>query len=103
MKKLYILVLLAAFLGTPVLANGVEQNDEVETEMQQITITVKGEKGDVVKICNAQGMKLEIYNLAGFRVNIISIENEEATMKLNIPKGYYLLKVGKVVRKISIR
>lgn len=101
MKKLYIFVLLAALLSTPVLASGMEQPEEVETEMQQnITISVKG---DVVKILNAQGMKLEIYNLAGVRVNTISIENEETTLKLNITKGCYLLKVGKVVRKISIR
>lgn len=100
MKKLWILVLCAAFLSTPVLAMDMEQPEEMETEMHEVSINIKG---DLIKVSGAQGQKLEIYNLAGVRVREVNIDSEEVTIRLTALHGCYLLKVGKVVRKISVR
>jgi hypothetical protein len=46
---------------------------------------------------------LFIYNVAGVRVMSLKIEGADKLIDLNLPKGCYIVKVGKVVRKISIK
>ena len=79
MKKFYILALMAAFLALP--AHSMEQADDaIEDEMQSVSIVVK--EGNV-KVNNAVGQKLEIFN--------------------NLSRGCYILKVGKTVRKVNMK
>ena len=51
----------------------------------------------------AEGETLEIISLTGKRVHTETIESPAQKIELNIPKGCYIVKVGKVVRKVSIR
>ena len=46
---------------------------------------------------------LYIYNVAGVRVMSFKVEGPDKRYELNLQKGCYIVKVGKVVRKISIR
>lgn len=99
MKKLWILTFMTLFLALP--AMSMEQPDDViEDEMQSVSITVK--EGNV-KVTNAQGQKLEIFNLAGVRITSVALESEEASLKLNLSRGCYILKVGKTVRKVNVK
>jgi hypothetical protein len=77
-----------------------EVSTEIDAEFQDIQISIEGAQ---IHILNAEGMNLEIYNLAGVRVASTKIENDDTTINLNLQHGCYILKVGKVVRKISIR
>ena len=45
---------------------------------------------------------MQIYNVAGVRVMTVKIDSSDKTYNLNLPKGCYIVKVGKIVRKISI-
>ena len=56
-----------------------------------------------VTVSGAQGETLEVVSLTGKVVKTIAIESPAQRIELNLPKGCYILKVGKVVRKISIR
>ena len=78
--------------GIPV-APGIEQVDE------DITISVEG---STVTITGGQGYTLEVVSLTGRRVMILKIESPAQRVELNIPKGCYILKIGKVVRKVSV-
>jgi hypothetical protein len=99
MKKFWILTFMALFMALP--AVSMEQPDDViEDEMQSVSITIK--EGSV-KVANAQGQKLEIFNLAGVRISSVALESEEATLKLNLSRGCYILKVGKTVRKVNVK
>ena len=99
MKKFWILAFLTLFAALP--AMSMEQPDDViEDEMQSVSITIK--EGSV-KVTNAQGQKLEIFNLAGVRISSLALESEEATLKLNLSRGCYILKVGKTVRKVNVK
>ena len=99
MKKFWILTFLTLFAALP--AMSMEQPDDViEDEMQSVSITIK--EGSV-KVANAQGQKLEIFNLAGVRISSLALESEEATLKLNLSRGCYILKVGKTVRKVNVK
>ena len=87
------------FMALP--AVSMEQPDDViEDEMQSVSITIK--EGNV-KVTNAQGQKLEVFNLAGVRISSLALESEEASLKLNLSRGCYILKVGKTVRKVNVK
>jgi hypothetical protein len=64
-----------------------------------VNITVNGQ---IVTVTGAQGETLEVVSLTGRRVMTVKIESPAQKVELNIPKGCYILKVGKVVRKVSI-
>lgn len=46
---------------------------------------------------------LYIYNVAGVKIMSIKIDSSDRYYDLNLPKGCYIVKVGKVVRKISVK
>lgn len=54
-------------------------------------------------ISGAEGETLEVISLTGKKVHTETIESPAQKIELNIPKGCYIVKVGKVVRKVSIR
>ena len=103
-KQLLTLMLFAAYLfmlPTSALATssetfGVEQIEE-KNEVQ-INLSKS-----VVHINNAEGQVMEVISLTGRHVMSVRIESPAQRIELtNIPKGCYIIKVGKVVRKIVI-
>lgn len=71
--------------------------EQIETETKCYV------NGSNVRIQNGSGQMLEVYNVTGIRILTFRIDSEDKTVNLNLPKGIYLLKVGKFVRKISLR
>lgn len=70
------------------------------TENQQITINVNGSS---IRISNASGRILEIYNITGVKIASYKIDSSDKTISLShLSKSCYILKVGNIVRKISI-
>ena len=101
MKKQYLFFLLAATLtAMPMKAADDVDKEDIEAELNTVSITVCGTQ---VHLTGAEGKTLEIFNLAGVRVGSLRIDSEDKTLNLNLARGCYILKVGKVVRKISIR
>lgn len=74
---------------------GMEQIEE-----QEISITVEQ---STVYITGASGKTLEVVSLTGKPVMKIKIDSPAQRVELNVPKGCYILKIGKVVRKVSVR
>ena len=100
MKRLQILVLGLLLAGAPLGLMAQSANDEPETELSAVTLSVNGSK---VHVSGADGEILEVYNLTGVKVAAIRIDSNDKTLNLNLQRGCYILKVGKVVRKVSIR
>lgn len=73
--------------------------EQVEPE-RNITITVEG---NTVLVSGANGMTLEVVSLTGRQVATYKIDSPSQRIELNHPKGCYILKIGKVVRKVTIR
>ena len=92
-KKLQIIALSLLLIGAPISLMAQSERDDIETEMSAVTLSVNGSKGET----------LEVYNLTGVKVATIRIDSNDKTLSLNLQRGCYILKVGKVVRKISIR
>lgn len=67
--------------------------------MEDVRITVSGNN---VRVQNAQGATLEIYNITGVKVADFKIDSPDKTVNTGLTRGCYIVKVGKVARKISI-
>ena len=101
MRKILITLTLAAVLSVPVLAvpvmmelMAVEQVDgDVSLSVEGNALVVKGAEGQVLEVISLTGRKLAEY----------PIESPAQRVELNLAKGCYVLKVGKVVRKVAIR
>lgn len=84
----------------PTFAMDFTYNDNIETNMSTVTIAVSG---NTVRVSGTNGEDIEIFNLTGVKINTIKTDTTGKTFTVNLQKGCYLLKIGKVVRKISIR
>lgn len=83
-----------SFVKAVMVAPGIEQVMD-----DDINIIVSGQ---AVTITGGQGQTLEVVSLTGRRVMAVKIDSPAQKVELNIPKGCYILKVGKVVRKVTI-
>ncbi len=87
-------------LGMPQESNARSAIEIIDNDFQNISISVSE---SVLHITGANGLVLQIFNVTGVRVMSIKVEGADKRYELNLPKGCYIVKVGKVVRKISIR
>lgn len=71
-----------------------------QMDVDNINITVNGM---TLNVAGASGQVLEVVSLTGRKVASVKIESQSQRVELNIPKGCYILKIGKVVRKVSLR
>ena len=101
MKKSILIILLSTLIiALPAMAVQPMESENIEIEDSGLTVSVSGSQ---VRILDGEGLTLEIYNLAGVRVTSVYIDSYDKTINLKLNRGCYILKVGKVVRKISIR
>lgn len=100
MKRIILLALPIALALSPISMVAQTEHESIEMTTSGITITVSG---NVVRVNGASGESMKVFNLTGVEVVSVRIESNEKTVSLNLPKGCYLIKVGKIVRKISIR
>ncbi|MCD8317552.1 MAG: T9SS type A sorting domain-containing protein [Paraprevotella sp.] len=98
-KKTLLLILAAFLLHTGNICRAQEDKRGPETELSETSIVVRG---STISIYNANGSTLEVFSLTGSKVSVVKIDSNEKTIDLNLKKGCYILKVAKVVRKISI-
>lgn len=74
-------------------------NASVAVELHDVVVSMNGSN---LRVQNASGQTLEIYNVTGVRVFAAKIETNDKSWNLNLGRGCYIVKVGKTVRKISI-
>lgn len=104
MKKTILLIsLLFTLTSMPMMAKA-KPLSSAEPEAQEvlqsdIRISVKGNS---LRIVGASGLVVDIYNVTGQKVKSIKLNANDETVNTGLPKGCYIVKVGDVVRKISI-
>ena len=102
-KRLLIFsVALSMMLSAPTFLRAAEAEwwQQEQTIEDDISISVNGQW---VTINGAQGLTVEVVSLTGRLVKTVKIESPAQRIELNVPKGCYILKIGKVVRKVAIR
>ena len=62
-------------------------------------ITVRGNQ---IRVQHAEGLTLMVYNITGVKVSTHRVESDDYSFTLNVDRGIYIVKVGKVARRITI-
>ena len=102
-KRLLIFSFIAALtLMAPqtVKASDAEAPAVEQTIDEDIVIKIVGQ---TVTISGAQGQTMEVISLTGRCVMSAKIQDPVQRIDLNVPKGCYILKIGKVARKVTVR
>jgi len=102
MKKSLSLILLLFILIAPISAQkGEKAAAPVAQETPGVSIFMKG---NTLQLQNVTvGEKVEILSIVGVRVFQKKIESTNQDYELDLPKGYYIVKIGTIVRKISVK
>ena len=88
------------FVAVPSIASAESMIELIDTEIQNISLSLTE---TTLHVTGANGQVLHVYNVAGVRVMSVKVEGQDKKIELNLPKGCYIVQVGKVVRKISIK
>lgn len=99
----FFLFFLMLFCSAPVLRaqEKIRQETTLQDEQSQTVISVAD---TTMHIQNATlGAVAELYNVLGVKVFSVKIESPDQVVSLNLPKGYYILKLENIVRKIIIK
>jgi len=99
-----LLVFLLSFGTTVIEAQKVNTMPKTTTqnpEKNQLEVIATDNR---IKLSNAPvGSKLEIYSVVGIKMVEIDIKESTAEYPVNIAKGYYIVRIGEIVRKVAIR
>ena len=97
---LTILFATALMLGNPLTSRANAALETIDNDFQNVVISVTE---STIHVSGAAGQMLAVYDLAGMRVAYLKIDSAEKHFDLGLPKGCYIVKVGKMVRKIAVR
>ncbi|MDN5553175.1 T9SS type A sorting domain-containing protein [Prevotella sp.] len=97
----YIFILVIAFsaLSTPLLASNTSQIEQI-AEFNDINIYFAQNN---LRVTGGEGLKLQIFNVTGILVVTENIDSTDKRFSLDLPRGCYIVKVGKLVKKISVK
>ena len=103
MKRLIVYAFSMAMLMIPASMLRASEMADFAIEQQaideEISISISGQS---VTVSGAQGETLEVISLTGKKVMAVKIESPVQRIEINVPQGCYILKIGKVVRKVSL-
>lgn len=101
MKKIVVLFVMALITFAPLSA---QKSEKVVAPTPQDTSLSLILTGKTLQLQNATvGEKLEVLSIVGVRIVDKKIESSNQSFTLELPKGYYIVKIGTAVRKISMK
>ena len=71
----------------------------IDTELQTVTISVVE---SAIHVTGGNGMTMTVYKITGDCIVNVKVDGNDKRYDFNLPKGCYIVQVGKVVRKIVI-
>ena len=105
MKKnlLSLLFLLACMcLQTTVLAQQEAKLKSISSDADCI-LEMRVAGNTIFTECAPIGKKIEVFSVVGLKVKEFKIETSTGEFTLDVPKGYYIIKLNDTVRKVAIR
>lgn len=75
--------------------------EEMSAQQDQ-EIVIQYSEG-ILYVTGAENQQMDVVALTGKKVMSVKIESPAQKIELNIPKGCYIVKIGDVVRKISVK
>ncbi len=95
-----VLLIVACCFAPATLSAQDVQHNQIENEQNQVGITISN---SCMRVKNAEGLVIEIFNLTGEKVYTQRIESSSKTIDLaHLQRGYYVVKIGNYTRKIYL-
>ncbi len=103
-----IVLLLAVWAGYPLEVMSQQANTAVSPvvtrkDREKDSVEISAYDNKIVVENAPAGSKLEIYSVVGIRVKEIPMKQSSGEYTVDIAKGYYIVRIGDTVRKVSIR
>ena len=102
MRKIILISTILCLMAAPITATSLFLDPAPSAQVDGPSITISVE-GKTVIVTGAQGKVLQVISLTGNILESYNIESPNERVNLNLTKGCYILKVDKVVRKVSIQ
>ena len=102
MQKFLLISTILCLMAAPLTATSLLIDPVAPAQVDEPSITIAVE-GKTVTVNGAQGKDLQVISLTGKVLETYHIESPSQRVTLNLTKGCYILKVDKVVRKVSIQ
>lgn len=102
MRRIILISTILCLMAAPITATGLFLDPAPAAQVDGPSITIFVE-GKTVIVTGAQGKVLQVISLTGNILESYNIESPNERVNLNLTKGCYILKVDKVVRKVSIQ
>lgn len=99
-KLLYILFASAMLMGGNLKAAADPIIEVNAIDFNQVGISFYN---GVLHITGAAGLSVSVYNIVGQKVYEGRIDSSDKRIELNLPANCYIVKVGSVARKISVK
>lgn len=104
MKRIIAICTLSLLTLSPLAAQKAEKAEKSTTATSTDAALNIVQTGKTLQLQNAPvGEKLEVLSIVGVKIIDKKIESTSPTYTLDIPKGYYIVKIGTTVRKISVK
>ena len=107
MKKGLFLSLFLTFVCFPVMVLAQETKPKlpVSADVDRVVIEMHVIGNKVYTENVPVGKKIEVLSVVGLKVTEIEIKNSTGEYPLNVPKGYYILKISDtdIIRKVAVR
>lgn len=108
MRKIFYIIFAVGLMSMPLVSHAVPAVEIIETDNDGLKggITLRvvsdGNGQTRLRVSNANGQTLMVYDVSGAPVKKIKVDGADRTYDLNLRKGCYIVKVGNVVRKVSV-
>ena len=99
-KILAFIFAVAMGAAVPITAVAETSIEIIDNEVQTVNVAVTE---SAIHVTGANGQVMHVYNVTGMKLMSVKIEGQDKKVEINLPKGCYIVKVGKVVRKIYIK
>lgn len=105
MRSIIVLSAFIALCSFPLLAQTAEEWPMATVPQTETTDSLKISFADnVIYLENAKaGSKMEIYSMLGEKVQVITVSSSTFEHRLHLPKGYYIIRIEKLVKKVVVR
>ncbi len=108
MKKFYNIILALGLMTAPLAVHAVPAVEIIENDYDgqkggiSLRVTTDGNGQTRLRVTNATNQTILIYDISGAPIKKIKVDGADKVYELNLRKGCYIVKVGNVVRKVSV-
>lgn len=85
------------------MAQGNDLPEQQRTESGEEAIELWADTNKLYIRNGEPGMRIVIYSVVGTKVSEVELKSANSEIPLQLPKGYYILKIGEIARKIAVK